>query len=79
MENNVCHTKPCISDDVLKKLVYLCVQIESVFGSPQDIEWVIVEVYFIIFIGYITYSDVLKVPNIVSTIIKKNLNSHKNY
>ncbi|XP_025408161.1 uncharacterized protein LOC112681979 [Sipha flava] len=43
MENNVCHTKPCISDDVLKKLVYLCVQIESVFGSPQDIEWVIVE------------------------------------
>jgi len=34
----------CISDDLAKKLADICVRVEGVFGSPQDIEWVAVEV-----------------------------------
>jgi len=31
--------KPRVPDDLLKKIAGLCVQVEDVFGSPQDIEW----------------------------------------
>ncbi|XP_060861181.1 uncharacterized protein LOC132938394 isoform X3 [Metopolophium dirhodum] len=33
----------CISDNLAKKLADICVRVEGVFGSPQDIEWVAVE------------------------------------
>ncbi|CAH1725995.1 unnamed protein product [Aphis gossypii] len=33
----------CVSDDLVKKLADICVRVEGVFGSPQDIEWVAVE------------------------------------
>ncbi|XP_022162684.1 uncharacterized protein LOC111028371 isoform X1 [Myzus persicae] len=33
----------CISDNLAKKLADICVQVEGVFGSPQDIEWAAVE------------------------------------
>jgi len=34
----------CISVNLAKKLADICVRVEGVFGSPQDIEWVAVEV-----------------------------------
>ncbi|XP_016663303.2 uncharacterized protein LOC100569517 [Acyrthosiphon pisum] len=33
----------CISNNLAKKLADICVRLEGVFGSPQDIEWVAVE------------------------------------
>ncbi|XP_026822720.1 uncharacterized protein LOC113560827 [Rhopalosiphum maidis] len=33
----------CVSDNLVKKLANICVRVEGVFGSPQDIEWVAVE------------------------------------
>lgn len=53
MENDASHTKSYISDDLLKKLVNLCIQVENVFGSPQDIEWAIVKVCFTVFKSYL--------------------------
>lgn len=35
----------CISDDLAEKLADICIQVEGAFGSPQDIEWVAVEVF----------------------------------
>uniref|UniRef100_A0A2H8TRJ0 Putative phosphoenolpyruvate synthase n=1 Tax=Melanaphis sacchari TaxID=742174 RepID=A0A2H8TRJ0_9HEMI len=33
----------CVSDNLVKKLADICIRVENVFGSPQDIEWVAVE------------------------------------
>lgn len=35
---------PCIFNNILRQLANLCVQVEDVFGSPQDIEWAAIEV-----------------------------------
>jgi len=45
--------KPRVPDDLLKKIAGLCVQVEDVFGSPQDIEWTAgIEVTYIRFHVY---------------------------
>ncbi|CAI6346497.1 unnamed protein product [Macrosiphum euphorbiae] len=41
--NDVAKPLKCISDNLAKKLANICVRVEAVFGSPQDIEWVAVE------------------------------------
>ncbi|VVC45766.1 ATP-grasp fold, subdomain 1,PEP-utilising enzyme, mobile domain,Pyruvate phosphate dikinase [Cinara cedri] len=39
VKNDECNARLRTSDDLMKNLAKLCVQVEDVFGSPQDIEW----------------------------------------
>jgi len=42
--NDDANPMQCISVNLAKKLAEICVRVEGVFGSPQDIEWVAVKV-----------------------------------
>lgn len=42
--DNVALQPCCISHEISKQLAGLCIQVEDVFGSPQDIEWAAVKV-----------------------------------